>query len=419
MNKKIIAGSLAIAFWLSTFSGMAQVNSNSKSELAATPPMGWMTWNYFADKINEKDIKEMADAMVSSGMVKAGYNYLMIDDGWQGGRDNRNQIIADPVKFPSGVKSLADYVHGKGIKLGIYSDAAQLTCAGYTASLNFEEQDAKTFASWGIDYLKYDYCDAPADSATAVLRYKKMADALRNSGREIALGICEWGNRKPWLWAKNAGGQLWRTTADVRDKWAALKPWKDPNDLHSIGAGIMDIVDVNANLAQYAGPGGWNDFDMLVIGLNGKKGPSGDLGGKGCSEIEYQSQMSLWSIMTAPLVATNDLRIMSEATKRILLNEEVIAINQDALGKQAERKINKGNWNVFVKPLKNGDYAIAILNRGASAESLSLNWKDLGLDGSYKINDLWLHKAVGKGKKWSGKVLSHETKLFRLSADGK
>jgi Alpha-galactosidase len=315
MNNKIIAGSLVIAFWLSTFSGIAQVNFNDKPELAATPPMGWMTWNYFADKINEKDIKEMADAMVSSGMVKAGYNYLMIDDGWQGGRDNRNQIIADPLKFPSGVKSLADYVHEKGIKLGIYSDAAQLTCAGYTASLNFEEQDAKTFASWGIDYLKYDYCDAPADSATAVVRYKKMADALRNSGREIALGICEWGNRKPWLWAKNAGGQLWRTTADVRDKWAALKPWKDPNDLHSIGAGIMDIVDVNADLAQYAGPGGWNDFDMLVIGLNGKKGPSGDLGGKGCSETEYQSQMSLWSIMTAPLVATNDLRIMSEATK--------------------------------------------------------------------------------------------------------
>jgi alpha-galactosidase len=393
--------------------GFAQTNINGKV-LAPTPPMGWMTWNYFADKVNEKEVKEIADAMEASGMVAAGYKYLMIDDCWQGGRDSRNQIIADRVKFPSGIKALADYVHAKGIKLGIYSDAAPLTCAGYTASLNFEEQDARTFAAWGIDYLKYDYCGAPGDSATAVTRYNKMANALRNSGREIVFGICEWGDRKPWYWARAAGGQLWRTTADIRDKWKTTSPWQKQSDLHGIGAGILDIVDVNSGLSSFAGPGGWNDLDMLVIGLNGKKGPSGDLGGTGCNNIEYRSQMSLWSIMAAPLIATNDVRIMDDATKEILLNKEVIAINQDELGRQGECKVKNANWTVFLKPLKNGDYAIAILNRGDATQAYSVAWKDLGLEGDYIANDLWLHKNIGQDKKWSGKIQSHETKFFRL-----
>ncbi|WP_205411202.1 glycoside hydrolase family 27 protein [Mucilaginibacter pineti] len=404
---------LAIFLNLISITAHAQ-NAHYDAVLVATPPMGWMTWNYFGDKINEKDIKEMADAMVSSGMLDAGYHYLMIDDGWQGGRDSKNEMIPDPVKFPSGIKALAAYVHSKGIKLGVYSDAAQLTCGGYTASLNFEEQDAKTFASWDVDYLKYDYCGAPSDSITAKARYKKMADALHNSGREIVFGICEWGDRKPWLWAKNAGGQLWRISADIRDKWKTDKPWTDQRELHTIGAGVLDIVDVNADLAPFAGPGGWNDLDMLVIGLNGRKGPSGDLGGTGCSPTEYQSQMSLWSIMNAPLIATNDLRTMDDATKRILLNKEVIAINQDPLGKQAERKVKNRDWNVFMKPLKNGDYAVAILNRNSSEKAFSIDWKELGLNGSYTINDLWLKKDIGKGKKWAGKLQSHETKLFRL-----
>ncbi|GGK83409.1 glycoside hydrolase family 27 protein [Rufibacter glacialis] len=382
-------------------------SAQQKKVLEPTPPMGWMTWNYFGDNINEKDLREMADAMVSSGMVAAGYNYLMIDDGWQGGRDNRNNIIADPKKFPSGIKALADYVHSKGIKLGIYSDAALLTCAGYTASLGFEEQDAKTFASWNVDYLKYDYCHAPKDSATAVDRYTKMANALRKSGREITFSICEWGQRKPWHWAAEAGGQLWRTTYDVRDKWKNLSNQENAE-------GILDILDINADLHAYAGPGRWNDPDMLVVGLYGKKGPSGDLGGIGMTDTEYQSQMSLWSIMAAPLIATNDVRNMNEATKRILLNKEVIAVNQDPLGKQAERKIKNDTWNVFVKPLQNGEYAVAILNRAGQAKNYSLNWADLGLKGTYEVRDLWAHKTVGKGQKWKGQVQSHETKLFRL-----
>ncbi|MGB7070398.1 MAG: glycoside hydrolase family 27 protein [Pyrinomonadaceae bacterium] len=385
-----------------------QVKGSGGELLSPTPPMGWMTWNYFGEDINEQILKEMADALVSSGMVMAGYKYLMIDDGWQGGRDNKNNIIPDPKKFPSGTKALADYVHARGIKLGIYSNAAPLTCAGYTASLHFEEQDAKTFASWGVDYLKYDYCGAPKDAATAEARYKKMADALRKSGRDLVFGVCEWGPRKPWDWAASIGGQLWRTTFDVRDKWQ-----RKPGE--TSGEGLMEIMDVNADLYEHAGPGRWNDPDMLIVGLYGKKGPSGDLGGTGCSDTEYQSNMSLWSIMAAPLIATNDLRNMNDATRRILLNEEVIAIDQDPLGKQGVRKIRNDVWNVFVKPLANGDTAVAILNRGDVRQNFSIKFSDLGLYGNFKIRDLWQHKTIGRGGRWSGEVESHETKLFRLS----
>lgn len=405
--KKQIFILIVMALCLSNGSAKAQTKSSNGSLLAPTPPMGWMTWNYFADNINEKEIREMADAMVSSGMLKAGYDHVFIDDGWQGGRDNKNNIIPDPKKFPSGIKALADYVHGKGLKLGIYSDAAPLTCAGYTASLNFEEQDARTFASWGIDYLKYDYCGAPEDVETAKARYTRMAKALRNSGHDIAFGICEWGPRKPWLWAAEAGGQLWRTTYDVRDKWKR-------RSTENNGEGMMDILDVNAELSEYAGPGHWNDMDMLVVGLYGKKGPSGDLGGTGCTDTEYQSQMSLWCMMASPLAATNDLRNMNAETKRILLNDEVIVLNQDVLGRQAVLKIKNDTWNVFVKSLANGDFAIAILNRSETTQNSKINFAEFGLNESYEIKDLWEHKVIGKGKKWNGKVKSHETKMFRL-----
>lgn len=396
---------LLLLFFFCLLVGFA--SGQQQNVLAPTPPMGWMTWNFFADRIHEKEIREIADAMVMSGMVEAGYNYLFIDDGWQGGRDNRNNIIPDPVKFPSGMKALAEYVHSKGMKLGIYSDAAPLTCAGYTASLGFEEQDAKTFASWGIDYLKYDYCHAPKDSATAVTRYARMSEALRKSGREIVFSVCEWGQLKPWHWAAEAGGQLWRTSYDVRDKWKNLSNQENAE-------GILDIIDINADLYAYAGPGRWNDADMLVVGLYGKPGPSGDMGGVGMNDVQYQSQMSLWSVMASPLIATNDVRNMNEATRRILLNKEVIAVNQDRLGKQAERKVNDGTWNVFVKELENGDYAVAILNRTDGAKNYSIDWAVLGLGGRYEVRDLWEHKSVDRGKGWKGRVLPHETKLFRL-----
>ncbi|MES2652005.1 MAG: glycoside hydrolase family 27 protein [Bacteroidota bacterium] len=375
-------------------------------KLAPTPPMGWMSWNLMAMDINENGIKEMADAMVSSGMVKAGFNYIFIDDGWQGGRDNKNNMIPDPKKFPSGIKALADYVHSKGMKLGIYSDAAPLTCGGLTASLNFEEQDAKTFAKWDIDYLKYDYCGAPEDVETAKKRYGKMAKALRNSGREIVLGICEWGPREPWNWGAEVGGQSWRTTFDIRDKWIDIE--------NKGGVGIYDVIDKNAELAKYAGPGRWNDGDMLVAGLHGIKGPSSAYNGKGCTKEEYRSQMSLYSMLNSPLYASCDIRTMDDEAKTVFTNEEVIALNQDALGKQAERKIKNDVWDVFVRPLANGDHAIAILNKTSSIQNTKLNFADLGLSDKYEIRDLWQHKVIGKGNKWAGDVTSHETKVFRL-----
>jgi alpha-galactosidase len=401
-NKRL---TLLIAIFLLRVVAIAQTYDRSK--LSPTPPMGWMSWNFFGENINEQGLKEMADAMVASGMAQAGYKYIFIDDGWQGGRDNRNNIIPDPKKFPSGIKALADYMHSKGLKLGIYSDAAPLTCAGYTASLNFEAQDAKTFASWGVDYLKYDYCGAPEDSTTAKLRYKKMADALSHSGRDIAFGICEWGDRQPWNWAANAGGSLWRIAGDLRDKWQS-KPGEG-------GMSIMQAVKINGDLSAYARPGHWNDPDMLVIGLYGVKGPASYLGGIGCTDVEYQSQMSLWSIMASPLIASNDLRNMNAQTKAILTNADAIAINQDALGVQGVRKVSDGVWDIFVKPLANGDVAIAILNKDNTVKDAKISFADLGLNGKYLIKDLWAHTPDGTASGWKGKVQAHETKLFRLS----
>jgi len=391
------------------------IGSKSQNQLAPTPPMGFMTWNYFGDNITEQDVMSLTDAMVTSGLKDAGFNYIFIDDGWQGGRDNKNNMIPDSKKFPSGMKALCDYVHAKGMKIGTYSDAAPLTCAGYTASLNFEEQDAKTFAKWGFDYLKYDYCGAPADWQTAIARYEKMAKALKNSGREITFGICEWGDRSPWLWAHKAGGQLWRTTADVRDKWKSLKAPSKPEDLYGSGAGILDILNINGGLHSYAGPGGWNDPDMLVVGLYGKKGPSGDLGGVGCTDTEYQSQMSLWCLMAAPLMISCDVRNMNEHTKKVLLNKDIIAIDQDPLGKQAERKINNETWQVFVKPLSNGDIALGVLNASDKTQSVELDLGALDIVGKSRSFDVWEKTKSSVKNKLKLTVASHETKVFRLS----
>ena len=390
--------------------------SNAQQKVKApTPPMGFMTWNYFADKITEQDVKTLADAMVTSGLRDLGFDYIFIDDGWQGGRDNKNNMIPDPKKFPSGMKALTDYVHSKGMKIGIYSDAAALTCAGYTASLYFEEQDAKTFANWGFDYLKYDYCGAPADWQTAIARYTKMSEALNKSGRDISFGICEWGDRAPWLWAKKAGGQLWRTTADVRDKWFSGQKNATPHELHGYGAGILDILNINAKLHAYAGPGGWNDPDMLVVGLYGKKGPSGDLGGVGCTDTEYQSQMSLWCLMAAPLMITCDVRNMNEATKRILTNKDIIAIDQDPLGVQAERKIFNDTWQVFVKPLANGDIALGVLNISDQTQTINLSLPELGIANKTVATDVWSKSNLKIKNTMKLSVASHETKVYRIS----
>ncbi|HRB80360.1 MAG TPA: glycoside hydrolase family 27 protein, partial [Niabella sp.] len=234
-------------------------------------------------------------------------------------------------------------------------------------------------------------------------------------GREITFGICEWGDRSPWLWAHKAGGQLWRTTADVRDKWKSLKAPSKPEDLHGSGAGILDILNINGGLHSYAGPGGWNDPDMLVVGLYGKKGPSGDLGGVGCTDTEYQSQMSLWCLMAAPLMISCDVRNMNEHTKKVLLNKDIIAIDQDPLGKQAERKINNETWQVFVKPLSNGDIALGVLNASDKTQSVELDLGALDIVGKSRSFDVWEKTKSSVKNKLKLTVASHETKVFRLS----
>lgn len=399
MNKSLF---LSAALLLSSLFASAQTPRN---QLTPRPPMGWMTWNLFQGNINEQLIRETADAMVEGGFRDAGYEYIFIDDLWQGGRDRQNNIIPDPEKFPNGIKALADYVHSKGLKLGIYSDAAQLTCGGWTASLGFEEQDARTFASWGIDYLKYDYCNAPEDSATARHRYRTMANALQNSGRDIVLGICEWGQRQCEEWCEEVGGQLWRTSYDVRDMWKDI--------VKEGGMGIIDIVNVTAPLAKYVRPGQWPDMDMLVVGLNGTGGPSSDLGGVGCTQTEYQTQMSMWCMMASPLAMTNDLRKVSEEDRRILLNPEIIAINQDVLGKAAERKVMNDNYQIFVRPLADGSHAVALLNTSEKPLTLTADFASLGFAGKYTVRDVWQHKDVARNaSKWKGRVTPHETRVF-------
>lgn len=368
--------------------------------LAPTPPMGWMSWNLIKDKISDTLIMQMADAMVSEGYRDAGYEYIFIDDTWQGGRDNRNNIIPDPKKFPHGIKAVADYVHSKGLKLGIYSDAAQLTCAGYTASLGFEKQDARTFASWGIDYLKYDYCDAPEDLATAKLRYKTMGDALKQSGRDIVFNVCEWGVRLPWRWAKEVGGNVWRATYDVRDMWKDI--------VKQGGMGILDIINQTDTLSRFAGPGHWNDLDMMVVGLYGKGGPSSDLGGVGCTRDEYQTQMSMWCMLSSQIAMTHDLRHTDAATRRILLNPEAIAINQDSLGRPAEPKGRVDSCRLYVRPLSGNRHAVALLNDTDNPRPVNLLLNVIGL-APKRVRDIWQHLDLRSKKAWKGTLRPHET----------
>jgi alpha-galactosidase len=258
------------------------------SPLAATPPMGWNSWNKFGCNVSEDLIRQIADAMVKSEMKDAGYQYVVIDDCWQVSRDKNGNIVADPQRFPSGIKALADYVHGLGLKFGIYSDAGSKTCAGRPGGLGHEYQDALQYAAWGVDYLKYDWCNTTSQDAQA--SYANIRNALTASGRPIVLSICEWGTAKPWLWGKAVGGNLWRTTGDINDKWETKK--KEP-------LGMLDILDLQEGLESFAGPGHWNDPDMLEVGNGGMTTP------------EYQAHFSLWSILAAPLMAGNDLRNMT------------------------------------------------------------------------------------------------------------
>lgn len=305
--------------------------ANSTDSLALTPPMGWNSWNCFSCNINEKQIREIADLMVSTGMKDAGYEYLNIDDCWQVGRDNEGNILVDEKNFPSGIKALADYIHSKGLKFGIYSCAGTLTCAGRPGSRGYQFQDARTYAEWGVDYLKYDWCFDEGQNPQAA--YKTMSDALKASGRPIVFSICEWGNSQPWTWAKGIG-HLWRTTGDIINAFKGINYWG--------GCGVVEIIDKNADLHKYAGPGHWNDPDMLQVG-NGV-----------LTMEENRSHFTMWCMLAAPLLAGNDIRKMDKETLGILTNKEVIAVNQDKLGKQGGRYMKVGEHEIWVKQLSNG-----------------------------------------------------------------
>lgn len=384
-----------------TLSALAQDNSVSKG-LALTPPMGWNTWNKFACNVSDELVRGMADAMVKSGMKDAGYQYIVIDDCWQVSRDARGDIVADPQRFPSGIKALADYVHSLGLKFGIYSDAGTKRCAGRPGGLGHEYQDAIMYASWGVDYLKYDWCNTlPGQDARG--SYNNIRQALDASGRPIVLSICEWGKNQPWLWGKEAGGNLWRTTGDIQDRWAGKKEWSPGNCCSN---GMLDIVDENAELNGVAGPGHWNDPDMLEVG-NG-----------GMTTTEYRSHFSMWAIMAAPLIAGNDLRSMTPEIRDILTNKEVIAIDQDPMGRQGRRVWKDGDLEVWGKQLKDGGRGVVLLNRGSAQHEITVTWEQMGYPAhlSAAVRDLWGHKDLGKFTgKFSAPVESHAVVMVRVN----
>src|SRR5882672_7434057 len=363
------------------FTASLVAQSSVSAKLALTPPMGWNSWNKFACNVSEDMIREMADAMVKSGMKDAGYQYVVIDDCLQVTRDENGNIVADPHRFPSGIKALADYVHSLGLKFGIYSDAGSKTCAGRPGGLGHEYQDAVTYASWGVDYLKYDWCNTTTQDARA--SYANMRAALDASGRPIVLSICEWGNAKPWLWGKEVGGNLWRTTGDIQDRWEGKREWK-PGDCCNYG--VLAIVDQQVGLESFGGPGHWNDPDMLEVG-NG-----------GMTTTEYRSHFSLWCILAAPLMAGNDLKNMSPEIKEILTNQEVIAVDQDGLGLQGRRVARDGETEVWVKQLQDGGRAAILFNRGPGDAQISVTWEELGYPARLpaEVRDLWAKKDLGK-----------------------
>jgi alpha-galactosidase len=366
----------------------ATVPSNG---LAKTPPMGWNSWNKFRNQVSDKMIREIADAMVKSGMKAAGYLYVNIDDTWEGAHRDAQGNITTNNKFPD-MKALADYVHSKGLKLGIYSSPGPKTCAGYEGSYQHEEQDAKTFADWGIDYLKYDWCSASRvydnTQVTMAGAYAKMGIALLGSGRRIVYSLCQYGDLDVGDWGAKAGGNLWRTTGDISDRWQSME---------RIG------FEQQLGREKYAGPGHWNDPDMLEIG-NG-----------GMTEDEYRAHMSLWSILAAPLLAGNDIRDMKPEVAAILMNKEVIAVDQDKLGKQGVRVVKNGDLEVWSKPLADGGLAVGLFNRGAATASVTAKWTDLGINGSRTVRDLWKHADLGrKTGEFTATVATHGVVMVKI-----
>ncbi|MDR0973394.1 MAG: glycoside hydrolase family 27 protein [Prevotellaceae bacterium] len=376
--------------------------------LAETPAMGWNSWNKFAGNITEDLIKGVADAIVESGLRDAGYIYVNLDDCWHGERDSLGFIQCDPVRFPSGIKALADYMHERGLKLGIYSDAGWKTCAGRPGSVGHEFQDALQYAKWGVDYLKYDWCDTPNINAKGA--YKLMSEALRAAGRPIYFSMCEWGTARPWEWASEIA-HSWRTTGDIWHCFDCGRGEK-PNYAHS----VMAILDMQEGLRKYAGPGHWNDPDMLEVG-------------NGLSESEDRAHFTMWCMLAASLILGNDVRDMPQAIKEVIMNKEVIAIDQDKEGIQGLRFMRTDDGLEFwFKPLVNGEWAFCILNRATEDRTYDIDWQNFNLyddvakrftdfdSKTYKIRNLWTKKDDGDTKKSRVVTIpAHDVLLYRLT----
>jgi alpha-galactosidase len=359
-----------------------------RAGLAATPPMGWNNWNAYRCDVSESLIKQTADVMVKSGMRRAGYKYINIDDCWMTGqRDSGGNLVADPGKFPGGMKALASYVHGKGLRLGIYSSAGTTTCAGFPASLGHEVQDAKLWAGWGIDYVKYDNCGEHG-GRTPQDRYQAMSDALKGSGRKIVFSLCNWGGDQVWTWGKSVG-QLWRTTGDSRPEWNNFLP----------------RYEANVELASYAGPGGWNDPDMLETG-------------NGQTAVEERSEFSLWAQMAAPLISGSDLTKAGRSTMSVLTNKEVIAVDQDSLGKQGTRVSSSGGLDVLAKPLAGGDVSVVLFNKTDTTAKISTTTDAVGATGSstYTLRNLWTGTKTSTTGMISSNVTAHGVVMYRVSS---
>ncbi|MCR8668704.1 glycoside hydrolase family 27 protein [Aestuariibaculum sp. M13] len=373
-------------------------NAQKFQNLALTPPMGWNSWNRFeCDGVNETVIKEMADAMVLNGLKDVGYQYIVIDDCWQVGRDNNGYIIVDKEKFPSGMKALADYIHSKGLKFGIYSDAGTATCAGRPGSKGFEVKDAETYAKWGVDYLKYDWCNTQGQDAKQY--YTIMRDALFKAGRPIVFSMCEWGENKPWEWAEDVS-HLYRTTYDIDMKG------RFDGDIWGNQLGWTKILDKQVGLEKYAGPGHWNDPDMLAVGNSNM------------TTNEARAHFTMWCMLAAPLMAGNDLRSMSVNDKNILTNKALISINQDKLGKQGFKIEDFGNFEIWQKELSKGDIAICLFNREFNRKRYNIDWESIPIKnfiGKYSVIDLWNNQNIGTTEsKFTIEIPSRDVVVYRL-----
>jgi alpha-galactosidase len=369
------------------FSPFTTLQAQKTQGLALTPPMGWNSWNKFGCNVDERLLRETADAMAANGMKAAGYRFVVIDDCWQGSRDSLGFIHPIPERFPSGMKNLGDYIHSRGLKFGIYSCAGDRTCGGHPGSRGHEYQDAVTYAQWGVDYLKYDWCNTAGLNAAGA--YATMRDALASAGRPVVFSLCEWGDNQPWLWGKDVG-HLWRTTGDITNCFDC-----EVNHGSWSSWGVMKVVEMRKNIRSFAGPGHWNDPDMLEVG-------------NGMSVNEDRAHFSLWCMLAAPLIAGNDVRTLSRETAEILTNREVIAIDQDSLGVQGFRYMDDaGGLEVWAKPLSHNDWALCFLNRSAGNRKIDIDWPQyaisddlskMGLNSAttvYAIRDLWKAQDLG------------------------